>query len=90
MSNDEYIGLSMELDGKIQVLDFELPPFWQYSTRFLDHDSDRTFDLHFDSYSNPRVCQARIVLRVIRILLNESLLEHHLASSTSGNYLALI
>ena len=90
LSNDEYIGLSMELDGKLQALDLELPPSWQYSTILLDHKSDRTFELHFDSYSNPKVCQARNVLRVIRILLNESLIKHYLVSPASDKYLALI
>lgn len=90
LSNDQCIELSMELDGKIRTLDLELPPSWQYTTILLDHKSDRTFDLHFDSYSNPRVCQARNVLRVIRILLNESLIAHYSASSTSDKYSALI
>ncbi len=89
LSNDRYIKLSMELDGEIQALVLELPPYWQYSTVSLDHKSDRTFDFHFDSYSNPRVCQARNILRVIRMLLNESLIELCFASPTSENYLAL-
>ena len=89
LSNDECIGFSMELDGKIQALDLELPPSWQYSTTFLDHPSDRIFGLHFDSYSNPRVCQARNILRVIRILLNESLIAFYLTSSASENYMSL-
>ena len=86
LSNDEQIELSIELDRKIQTLDFELPPYWHYTTIFLDHSSDRAFDLHYDSYSNPRVCQARNILRVIRILLNESLVENYLASPTSDSY----
>ena len=89
-SNGGHIGWSMELDRNLQVLDLELPPSWQYSTVLLDHKSDRTFDLYFDSYSNPRVCQARNVLRVFRILLNESLIKHYLASATSDDNLALI
>lgn len=89
LSNDENIGLAKELDGEIQSLDSDLPPSWQYTRTFLDHNSDRIFDLHFDSYANPRVCQARNILRVIRILLNESLIEMHLASPTSDEYLSL-
>ena len=90
LSYDEYIRLSLELDGKMQALDLELPLSWQYTTILLDHTSDRTFDLHFDFYSNPRVCQARNILRVIRIFLNQSLIQHYLASPTSDNYLALV
>lgn len=89
LSNDEYIELSRELDGQIQALDRELPLYWQYSTISLDQRSDRAFDLHFHSYSNPRVCQGRNVLRVIRILLNESLAHHYLVSPTSHKVLAL-
>lgn len=89
-SDNEYIESSIELDGEIQALELELPASWQYSTMFLDHNSDRTFDLRSDSYSNPRICQARNILRVIRILLNEYLTQRYLASSTSDEYLALI
>ena len=90
LSKEICIGLSTELDGKIQALDLELPPSWQLSTTFMDHISDRVFDLHFDSYFNPKACQARNTLRVIRILLNEALIEHYLASPTNDNNLALI
>ena len=89
-STDEYIGLSEELDRKIQALDLELPSEWQYSTIMLDQKSDRVFELHFDSYSNPRVCQARNILRVFRILLNEILIKHHRAAPTNDMYLALL
>ena len=89
-STDEYIGLSEELDRNIQALDLELPPDWQYSTLLLDKKSDRAFELHFDSYSNPRVCQARNILRVFRILLNESLIKHYQATPTNDKYSALL
>ena len=90
LSNEEYIELSMELDGEIRALDIELPPSWQYTTIPLDQTSDRTFNLHFDSYSNPRVCQARNLLRVIRIILNEFAVQHYLASPPSDKYLLLL
>ena len=90
LSNDEQIALSRELDVKWQALDSELPPYWQYTTRILDHKSERAFDLHFDSYDNPRVCQARNILRVIRILLNESLIDYYRASLASDEYLPMI
>ena len=90
LSSDEYIKLSMELDSRIQAFDIDLPLSWQHSTMLLDHKSDKAFDLHFHSYSNPRVCQARNILRVIRILLNESLIEHYSALPTSDKDMALI
>ena len=90
LSNDEHIGVFMELDVKLQALDLDMPLSWQYSTTLLDHKSDRTFDLHFDSYPDRKKCQARNVLRVVRILLNESLIEHYLASPTGDKYLILM
>ena len=90
LANDECIGLFIELDGQIQALDRELPVYWQYSTISLDQKSERAFDLHFHYYSNPRICQARNVFRIMRILLNESLIQHVLMSPTSHRDLALI
>ena len=90
LSNDEQIELSIELDGKLQTLAFELPPSWQYTAVFLDHSSDRAFDLHYDVYPNPRVCQARNIIRVLRILLNEFFIENHQSSPTRNEYLSLI
>ena len=90
LSNDEYIRVFMELDVKLQAQDLDMPLSWQYSTTLLDHKSDRTFDLHFDSYPDRNKCQARNVLRVVRILLNESLIKHYLASPKGDKYLALI
>lgn len=89
LSNDECIELSMELDGHIQVLDRELPAFWQYSTIPLEQKSERAFDIYFHSYSNPMICQARNFFRIMRIILNESLIQQVLVSSTSPRDLAL-
>jgi hypothetical protein len=80
----------MELNVKLQALDLDMPPSWQYSTTLLDHKSDRTFDLHFDSYPDRSVSQIWNFLRLVRILLNESLIEHYLASPIGDKYLALI
>ena len=79
LSTNECIGLSMELNGQIQALDRELPLYWQYLITSLDQRSDRAFDLHFHTYSNPRECHARNVLRIIRILLNEYLIPTRLS-----------
>ena len=89
LSTDEQIELSIELDRKLQMLDFELPPSWQYTTVPLDHSSDRAFDLRYDFYPNPRVCQARNILRVLRVLLNGFLMQNHQSSPTSDEYLSL-
>jgi hypothetical protein len=82
-SEVDRIGLTVALDEKLQALDLSMPPSWQYSTTILDHKSDRTFDFHFDSYPSLRVSQVRNQLRIIRVLLNESLLQYYIASSTA-------
>ena len=89
LSIDDCIELSKKLDGQIQALDREMPVYWQYSTISLEQKSERPFDLHFHSYSNPIICQARNVLRIMRIILNESLTQHVLVSPTSHRDLAL-
>jgi hypothetical protein len=80
VSGIELVREAMELDSKIRALTLELPLRWQCSTTYLEHKSDMYFDFHFDFYPVPRVCQARNLLRVIRILLNQSLVEHCSAS----------
>ena len=89
LSTSECTELSLKLDGHIQALDRELPAFWQYSTISLELKSERAFDLHFHFYSNPMICQARNVFRIMRIILNESLIQHVLVSPTSNRDLAL-
>jgi hypothetical protein len=87
-SNDKSIDSIKELDTSLEAFDY--PPSWQYSTIFLEHKSDRVFDCYLHAYPDRHVSQARNFLRVIRILLNESLIERHLASSTSDEFVKLI
>lgn len=81
LSDNECIVRCGELDLKLRALDLDMPPPWQPSTTSLDTDSERTFDLHFDSYADRNVTQARNVLRCVRILLNESPIELHSVST---------
>jgi hypothetical protein len=90
LSNDEIIGAAMVLDKRFQAHEFDMPPSWQHSTTFLDRKSDRVFGLHYDSYPGRSVSQPRNGLRYLRILVNECLIEHYLASPTSDQYLALV
>jgi len=71
----------MELDAKLQALTLDMPPSWQYKTTILDRESERIYNHHFDSYPDRHATQAWNVLRLVRILLNESVLEHCLASA---------
>ena len=83
LSYDECIVAFLELDGNLQALDHDSPPSWQYSTTTLDRKSERVLELHWDSYPHRNMCQAWNFLRLMRILLNESLIEYYLASHFS-------
>jgi hypothetical protein len=85
LSYDESIVAITELDGKLQVLDYNLLPSWQYSTTFLDCKSERVLELHWDSYPHRNICQAWNFLRLMRILLNERLIEYYSASHSFGD-----
>ena len=90
LTGDECSSACMAFDVKLQTFDLEMPPSWQHSTTLLNHRSEKGFDLHYDSYPDRNVTQGRNGLRVLRILLNESLLEHYLASPTHDKYLESI
>jgi hypothetical protein len=90
LSDNECIERRMDLDLRMRALDLDMPPSWQCSTTFLDAKSERAFELHFDSYAHRNVSQARNVLRLVRILLNEALIELYPASTTQEKNLASI
>jgi len=89
-SDDEHIRASQELDLKLEALDENMPPAWQYSTTLVEKHSERILNHHFDSYPHRNICYARNFLRVGRILLNETLVEVYLASSAGERYKALL
>jgi hypothetical protein len=80
ISIDDYVRASLKLDSKFQSLSNEMPESWMYQTTILDHDSERVFELRFDSYPDRHINQTWNVLRLIRILLNQSVLQHCLGS----------
>jgi hypothetical protein len=80
LSGKECIEVATELDAKIQRLELSVPSSWKCTTISFDHISDRVFGDHIDLYPERNKCQARNSLRVIRILLNEIIIEHSAAS----------
>jgi hypothetical protein len=89
-SDDEHVRASQELDLKLEALDENMPPAWEYTTTLVEKHSDGIFNHHFDSYPHRNICYARNFLRVGRILLNETLIEGYLASSAGERYKALL
>lgn len=76
ISGGDLIPEVVELDHKTKALDLQLPSRWQATTTKIDYKSERYFEPYFDFYSVPRVCRARNLLRVIRMLLNQSVIQH--------------
>lgn len=79
LSTADCISISIELDQTLQALALDMPPSWQYKTTFLDGDSKRIYNHHFDSYPDRHATQTWNVLRLVRVLLNEYILQHCLA-----------
>jgi hypothetical protein len=52
------------------------PEAWRYSTRYLDQKTEHCFTSYFDIYPGRHVTQAWNVIRLVRILLNEFILEN--------------
>ncbi|PMD18427.1 hypothetical protein NA56DRAFT_691143 [Hyaloscypha hepaticicola] len=78
LSNSTAVQKILKLDGKFVVLASELPLAWQPKTTTTENPSDRVLEQRYDTYSNRHVTQSLNVLRLIRILLNESILSHNL------------
>jgi hypothetical protein len=66
----------VELDAEFEAISLNAPESWQYSTRFLEGKNEHYFTSYFDVYSGRHVAQAWNVIRLVRILLNEFILEN--------------
>lgn len=74
LSKDQNIEFAARLDMSLQALELNMPQAWRYSTTFVGHESDRAYDLYFDTYPHRNICSARNFVRIVRIFLNESLI----------------
>lgn len=86
ISVEKYIALSVELDARLSALTVDMPPLWQYKTIIVNSKSERILDYHYDSYTDRHVTQTWNVIRLVRILLNESILDY--SSQSTGGLLA--
>lgn len=90
LSIDDCIHISMELDAKLQALALDMPLSWQYKTTIVDGESESIYDRHLDSYPDRHTTQTWNVLRLVRILLHECVLEHCLSYAGSLTAEALL
>lgn len=84
LSSDDCIRMSMDLHAKLQALALNVPASWQYKTTAVNHDSEMIYDRH--------VTQTWNVSRLVRILLNEYVLECYLepAADVTANSCSLL
>jgi hypothetical protein len=85
ISAEDYVKASLKLEAQLQALSDRMPPSWRYETTILEHDSDRVYEDRVDTYLDRHVTQTWNVIRLVRILLNQSVLQH--CSRSGGNCL---
>lgn len=76
-SVDACLSMAVELDEELETLAITMPFFWQYTTTNVDQRSKRIYNGRFDTYPLDRhITQTWNVLRLVRILLNETIMEY--------------
>ncbi|ORY61735.1 putative C6 transcription factor [Pseudomassariella vexata] len=90
LAREVCVEKAMELDARVRELELDLSDALQHSTTPLVRKSARSFEHHWDSYSNSKICQAMNMLRFFRILLNEYVVDHFSALSPDVGHLATL
>lgn len=72
--------MSSELDGKLAKLALNMPASWQYYQANDEGNTEQLFG-RYDIYADRHITQTWNVLRLVRILLNEHIIEHTKAVS---------
>ena len=75
-SNDYCLEACLNIDGQLEAISHCAAESWQFSTRFLDQKTERSYTSYLDIYPEYYVTQAWNVIRLARILLNEFILEN--------------
>jgi hypothetical protein len=73
--------MSLDLDSRLEALGLDMPRPWQYTRVKAETHSEWIYGDHYDTYPGRHVKQTWNVFRLVRILLNESILNHCLAST---------
>lgn len=89
LTPDERVRKCMELDKQLEQVALEASPTWSYERIFLSADDkrDMALDGFYDVYSTRQVTQMWNVLRLMRILLCEEIIDSSL-TPPSGEYSA--
>lgn len=75
-SNDYYLERCSHIDVQYRSLCDSAHKSWSYTTRFLDQKMERCYTSYLHIYPRRQVTQAWNVLRLVRILVNDFILEH--------------
>jgi hypothetical protein len=80
----ELVDRTERLHNKYLSLTVTMPCTWWYETSIVETSSDRVFEGRYDTYTNRHVRQTCNVIRSLRIMLNESLVQYYTAQK-GGN-----
>ena len=90
LSSEECVQISIILDARLEDIDRNMPSSWQYSTTTAEKSLDYAFGQRVDIYKNRGICQSWNGLRVLRILLNESIIRSHMDSPQASEESAVV
>lgn len=76
IASDGFAWECYGMDAEVAMLEMDMPAFWQYQTVEIDVASHEQFGHWCHVYAHRNICQARNLIRVCRLLLNEAVLEH--------------
>lgn len=77
LSPDEHVNLCEVLDAKLFALEQSAPPSWAHSSTVLLGHFEHAFEMHYDTYANRNICHAWNTIRLVRLLLNDCILEYY-------------
>jgi hypothetical protein len=76
IGREEFVEDLMSLEGRLHLLEINLPKVARYTIRKLHQPFERVFGLEYHEYVNRTLCQGRNLLRVTRIDVNMNILLH--------------
>lgn len=82
-STDECLRVALDLDEKLQEIYINRPLPWQYRSTTLERESEKAYNRRFDSYPDRHITQTCNVLRSMRIILSETILQYYNGDSTN-------
>ena len=86
----EVVSLAAHLDNEFQVLAWKMPPKWRSEVIHLENPADDCLDCHFDRYLDRFITQTWNVLRIMRILLNDMIVNLSLKAAGEDSFYTIV